>query len=190
MPFHFSSLGLLAISALTLLKNYFRDAAILQFLFIKLEEVKVRKNHIVPVVSAVWMKNLMVINGLSLIKIFHMCKNKYNFITLYMLCFCSCLRMLPKTLGFVQTFCDWWKLICFLNFKMWREVVLIQHKEEWETQMYPYTFSHLNFISVSSTFFPPQAAQEQPSDSLLALLHSCWHYNQTQVLKVQCLLQR
>lgn len=145
MPFHFSSLGLLAISALSLLKNYFRDAAILQFLFIKVEEIKVCKNHIVPVVSAVWMKNLMVINGLSLIKIPHMCKGKYNFITLYMLCFCSSLRMLPKTLGFVQTFCDWRKLICFLNFKMWGRGILIQQKEEWETQMYLYTFLTFEF---------------------------------------------
>lgn len=111
MPFHFSSLGLLAISALRLLKNYFRDAAILQFLFIKLDEVKVCKNHIVPVVSAVWMKNLMVINGLSLVKISHVCKGKHNFITLYKLCFCSLLRILPKTLGFVQNFCNWRKLV-------------------------------------------------------------------------------
>lgn len=106
MPFHFSSLGLLATSALPLLKNYFRDAAILQFLFIKLEEVKVCKSHIVSVVSAVWMKNLMVINGLSLIKISHMCKGKYNFTALYMFCFSSSLRMLPKTLRFVQTYCS------------------------------------------------------------------------------------
>lgn len=104
MPFHFSSLGLLAISALPLLKNYFRDAAILQFLFIKVEEVKVCKNHIVPVVSAVWMKNLTVINGLYLIKISHICKGKYNLIALYMFSFCSSLRMLPKTLRFVQTY--------------------------------------------------------------------------------------
>jgi len=76
MPFHFSSLELLAISALPLLKNYFRDAAILQFLFIKLEEVKLCKNHTVPVVSAVWMKNLMVINGLSLTNISPMSKGK------------------------------------------------------------------------------------------------------------------
>lgn len=104
MPFHFSSLGLLAISALALLKNYFTDAAILQFLFIKPEEVKVCKNHIVPVVSAVCMKNLRVINGLSLVKISHMCKGKYNLTALYMFCICSSLRMLPKTLKFVQTY--------------------------------------------------------------------------------------
>lgn len=100
MPFHFSSLGSLAISALPLLKNYFRDAAILQFLFIKLEELKVCKNHIVPVVSAAWMKNLMVINGLSLIKIPCMLKGTYNFIALYKLFFCSFFIML--SLRFVQ----------------------------------------------------------------------------------------
>lgn len=163
MPFHFSSLGLLAISALPLLKNYFRDAPIFQFLFIKLEEIKVCKNHIVPVVSAVWMKNLMVINGLSLIKISHMCKGKYSLTALYMFCFCTSLRMLPKTLRFVQTY--WWKCLCFLNLKMWQGVLTYSSQGRIRNSNASLHFSYIwiPFLSLAVFF---QTSWEQPSDSL------------------------
>lgn len=170
MPFHFSSLVLLAISALPLLKNYFRDAAILQFLFIKLEEVKVCKNHIVPVVSAVWTKNLMVINGLSLIKISHMCEGKYNFLTLYTLCFCSSLRMLHKT-WICPDFLQLMKTFFFSVLKYEEGLYLFSTRKNEKPKCISTFFSHLNSISISSTFFSPD--HMRTAVSLLALLRSC-----------------
>lgn len=160
MLFHFSSLGSLAISALPQLKNYFRDAAILQFLFIKLVEVKVCKNHIVCCVRSLDEEFNGYKWSISPIKISCVWKGTY-FMCIQSTECCLSHQRLSRFSGFYEI------LLVF--------TILQSEERDWlfHTRKNERIFFYIliPFLSLPLFVIFPETVQKEPSDSLF-----CWQH--------------